>query len=189
MPTLSYTNVTATVALFLALGGSSYAAAKLTGADVRSGSVRGGDVRNGTLAGRDLRNGSLTTADLRDGALERADFAGVLPAGPAGPPGAPGPAGATDVVDRRAADVLLKEGESRLVTASCAPGEVALGGGAGHSGTKDDFVAIALAEPVAADGAPPDNGEPATGWRVLGDNARISGVDRTLRVHVLCARP
>jgi hypothetical protein len=33
-PKLTYANVTATLALFIALGGSSYAAVKLTGKDV-----------------------------------------------------------------------------------------------------------------------------------------------------------
>ena len=37
---LSYANVMATVAVFIALGGSSYAALKITGADVRNGSLR-----------------------------------------------------------------------------------------------------------------------------------------------------
>jgi hypothetical protein len=188
---LSYTNVTATVALFVALGGTSYAAASLTGADVRTGSVRGGDVRNGSLAGRDVGNGSLAARDLRDGSLtsadlgslSRSDFAGLPPAGPAGPAGLPGPAGGVDVVVRRAPDVLLKPRDARDVTASCAPGEVVVGGGAGHSGTKDDLVSITLSEPVALDGAP------ATGWRAIGDNALLSDVDRVLRVHVLCARP
>lgn len=194
---LSYTNVTATVALCLALGGTSYAATTLTSADVRNGSVRGGDVRNASLGGRDVaglaggdvRDGSLTTSALGDGSLQGADFAGVLPAGPAGPPGPAGPVGATDVVARRAAEVPLKIGDQRIAIASCEPGEIAVGGGAAHSGTKDDLASITLSEPVAADGSPLEEAEPAGGWRARGQNTLFSTVDVTMRVHVLCARP
>lgn len=50
---LSYANVMATVALFVALGGSSYAAVKITGDDVRDGSP---------LANHAKRKGKLPTA-------------------------------------------------------------------------------------------------------------------------------
>ena len=74
---LSYANVVASLALFAALGGSSYAAISITGKQVRDGS----------LSGRDVRDRSLVAKDFK---------AGQLPAGPQGPkgdPGAPGPAG------------------------------------------------------------------------------------------------
>jgi hypothetical protein len=67
----SFANVTASLAMFIALGGSSYAAVKITGADVR----------NGSLSGRDIRNESIKSRDVRG--LKAADFrAGQLPAGP-----------------------------------------------------------------------------------------------------------
>jgi hypothetical protein len=82
---LSFANVVASLALFIALGGSAYAAIK----------IRGKDVVNGSLTGADIRNGSIGTADVAG--LRAADFAaGQLPqgaAGPAGPAGAAGPAG------------------------------------------------------------------------------------------------
>ena len=43
---LTYANVIASIALFAALGGSSYAALAVTGAQVRDGSLSGRDVRN-----------------------------------------------------------------------------------------------------------------------------------------------
>lgn len=55
---LNYSNVMATIAVFVALGGSSYAAAKVTGKDVKDSSLTGVDVRNGTLAARDLKSGT-----------------------------------------------------------------------------------------------------------------------------------
>ena len=67
---VTYANVTATLALFVALGGSSYAAIKITGRDVKDDSLTGRDVR------------SLTSRDVKDGTLRRADFRpGQLPEG------------------------------------------------------------------------------------------------------------
>lgn len=71
---LTYANVTSTVCLFLALGGSAYAAASITG--------------------KNVRNGSLTSADIKDHTLRARDFKlGELPRGPQGPQGERGPAG------------------------------------------------------------------------------------------------
>jgi hypothetical protein len=83
---LSYANVVATLALFVALGGSSYAAIKITGKNVKNGSLTGADVRNGSLTGGDVKNGSLGPAD----------FSGSVrgPQGEVGPRGPKGDAGA-----------------------------------------------------------------------------------------------
>lgn len=72
---ITYANVVASLALFIALGSGAYAAVTVTGKNVKDGS----------LSGRDVKNSSLTTADVKDGGLLAADFkAGQLPAGPAG---------------------------------------------------------------------------------------------------------
>jgi hypothetical protein len=91
---LTYANVMATVAVFVAIGGTSYAALKITGRDVVNGSLTSGDVRNGTLRSADVRNGTLRSADVRDGSLSARDFSsGQLPRGATGLPGVAGPAG------------------------------------------------------------------------------------------------
>jgi hypothetical protein len=83
-PRLSYANVIATIALFVALGGTGYAAATITG----------GDVKNSTLSGKDVRDRSLTGKDVRPRTLGRKHFKrGQLPRGPQGLQGPPGPAG------------------------------------------------------------------------------------------------
>lgn len=56
---LTYANVTATLALFIALGGSSYAALQLTGRDIRNNSLTGRDIRTNSLTGRDIKEGRL----------------------------------------------------------------------------------------------------------------------------------
>jgi hypothetical protein len=87
---LTYANVMATVAVFLALGGSATAATVL---------ISGRDVRDGSLTGADIKNRSLTRADLARSALvvpsprERQGKDGGP--GPQGPVGARGPEGET----------------------------------------------------------------------------------------------
>lgn len=58
---LSYANVVATLALFIALGGSSYAALTVTGKNVRNGSLTGKDLKRNSLTGRQIREGRLDT--------------------------------------------------------------------------------------------------------------------------------
>jgi hypothetical protein len=89
---LTYANVVATLALFVALGGSSYAALTITGKNVRDGSLTGKDVKKNSLTGADVRG--LRSRDVSDGSLLAQDFqAGQLPAGPRGPQGLQGAKG------------------------------------------------------------------------------------------------
>lgn len=96
---LSYANVTATLALFLALGGTATAALVITGKQVKNESLTTSDIRNGTLLARDFRRGQLKAGPTG-------------PAGPAGAAGAPGaagavgPAGPTGTPGRSAGDTL-----------------------------------------------------------------------------------
>lgn len=87
----------ATVAVFVALGGSSYAAIKVTGKNVPKDALTGADIKN--LTGKDVRNNSitgadvknLTTGDVANGRLLAEDFApGQLPRGEMGATGPPG---------------------------------------------------------------------------------------------------
>lgn len=200
IPRFTYSSVTATVALFVALGGSSYAALTITGGNVRNGSltgsdiknesIKGADVDNGTLTGSDLKNGSVAASDVKDGSLLAADFkAGQLPAGPAGPQGIQGPqgpAGATNVVARRNDDGI-PDGQFEVVVASCLPGETAVGGGGGLTGILNGTSAVYFDEPREADGTLPEDGEPATKWAVGAGN--FTGNPQFVNAHVLCASP
>lgn len=58
---LSYANVTATLALFVALGGSSYAALSISGRDVADGSLTYRDLKRNTLGGSRIQEGRLGT--------------------------------------------------------------------------------------------------------------------------------
>jgi hypothetical protein len=94
---LSYANVMSTLALFIALGGTSYAAVTITGANIRDGSVTSLDIRDGSLRSRDFHSGIRAISD-------RTSTGSVGPPGPqgatgdAGPPGPPGPEGARGAV-------------------------------------------------------------------------------------------
>jgi hypothetical protein len=56
---ISYANVMATVAVFIALGGSSYAALSLTGRDVKDGSLTQRDLKRNTLGGKRIKESRL----------------------------------------------------------------------------------------------------------------------------------
>ena len=58
---LTYANVVATLALFVALGGSSYAAFKITGHDIRKHSLTGHLFKANSIGGRAIKERSLRT--------------------------------------------------------------------------------------------------------------------------------
>jgi hypothetical protein len=58
---LSYANVVATLALFIALGGSSYAVSKISGSQIRNGSITGKKLKRNTLGGARIRESRLAT--------------------------------------------------------------------------------------------------------------------------------
>jgi hypothetical protein len=74
---LNYANVMATVAVFIALGGTGYAISKLP-----KDSVKAKQIAKGAVKSPEVKNGSLRSGDFADG---------VVTAGPAGPAGPPGP--------------------------------------------------------------------------------------------------
>lgn len=137
---LSYANVVATLALFIALGGVSYAAVVLPANSV------------GT---KQIKSGAVTGAKVKDKSLTAADFKGSVQ-GPAGAQGPQGPAGkdatAAAIADGsltgaklalaavkagqlgaitvRTQSVNLPAGEGGSAEVSCNAGERLLSGGA-----------------------------------------------------------
>jgi hypothetical protein len=105
---LTYANITATIALFVALGGSAYAAISITGRDVRDHSLSGRDVAPNSIGSAEITNGSVRGIDIRNGTIAAGDLARPLrqdlraggssprgATGPIGPTGAAGPLGET----------------------------------------------------------------------------------------------
>jgi hypothetical protein len=197
IPRLTYSNAVATIALFVALGGSSYAAVTITGGNVKNGTLTGSDLKNGTVKATDVGNSSLTGSDIKNASLAAVDFkAGELPAGPAGPAGPQGPAGpagpqgapgATNVVTRRRDVPIAPGGGTEIAFAECQAGEVAVGGGAGFTGPLDGTGAIYFDEPREADGTVPEEGDVPTRWAAGAANS--SAAPRSMFVFVVCASP
>ena len=87
-PRLTYANVTSTLALFVALGGSAYAGhgEVYDGSDVIDGTLTGADIRgsfpdsqqgfiDGSLTTEDIANGTLFPVDIADNSLGSDDIA------------------------------------------------------------------------------------------------------------------
>ncbi len=84
-----YANVTSTLALVVALGGTSYAAVTLPRNSVGSAQLKPKAVRNA-----DLGTSAVTSKNVRDGGLLMKDFrAGQIPRGATGPQGPKGDTG------------------------------------------------------------------------------------------------
>ncbi len=99
---LTYANVVATLALFMALGGVSYAALTVTGKNVK----------NNSLTGKDVKNKSLTKRDIKGSVRGRKGGAGAT-----GPPGAPGASGSALAFARIDGETATVEfGEAKNIT-------------------------------------------------------------------------
>jgi hypothetical protein len=85
-PHLTYANVMATVAVFVALGGGAYAAVQLP-----KNSVKAKQIAKNAVRSPEVKNRSLRRIDFRRGSL---------PAGERGPQGEPGPVGLTPGASR-----------------------------------------------------------------------------------------
>ena len=118
---LTYANVMATLAVFVALGGTSYA--------VATGSIDSRAIKDETIRSRDVRDNSLRARDFDEDDLPTGEEGPQGARGPQGPPGAPGPPGATNLVVRTR-DVDLGLAGQANFNVPCLPGERATGGGA-----------------------------------------------------------
>lgn len=194
-PRLNHATVVAYLALFVALGGSSYAAVKINGNNIKDGSITGGKLEKRTITGLNVAKKTLTGAEIRDGSLVAANFkAGELPAGPVGPQGArgdngapgpkgetgaPGANGATNVVVR----TVAVHPTVKSSVAACNPGERATGGGGTITSPGDS---INASTPYVFDGtnySPADAGQTPNAW-FIGTVASANPP-----VWVVCASP
>ncbi len=203
---LSFANIVSCLALFVALGGASYAAVNLpknsvgprqlkpkavkTGYldrnAVKTGKLapeaaRAGKIAKNAITTDRLRNSAVTGQKVLDGSLLANDFApGQIPAGPQGPPG---PAGATNVTVRTKLGPLVEPGNIGTVSVNCADGERATGGG--WSFSQGTFLAtlVETSRPLVdkATGVP-------DGWHLRYWNDG-GGIDMRLTVQVICASP
>ncbi len=168
----SYANVISTVALFVALGGVSYAATSLPVNSVGRAQLKPNAVNSSKVANRSLRAVDFAVGQLPAGPVGHSGPQG--PAGPKGDPGANGTNGtngATNVVVR---SLYLANGLGQV---TCNPGERATGGGISSDNT---LTVAARSEPA------PNTGTP-TGWS--GILRSLVGATPSGTIYVVCASP
>jgi hypothetical protein len=195
---LTFANVLSVIALFVALGGASYAATQLPKSSV------------GT---KQLKASAVTAAKVRDGSLRATDFAaGQIPAGPRGPQGERGPMGergdtgergprgesvpqTLSAVTRYGAYVELPGSALRQSYAACDPGEAATGGGYGVGSSIAPATGLRTFEMRPSNkgefmGTPtypiPAPGEAASGYMVELQNDTGSGFE--FRAYAVCVK-
>jgi hypothetical protein len=198
----------ALLALFVALGGTGYAALKLPknsvsakqikrnavkSAEIRNGSVRAVDVREGAVGEQQVAFESLKAAHVMNGSLKSEDF---MPGQPltAGPKGANGDRGAFGAVtvqfEQAAAD--LADGASQSYNAFCPPGQIGINGGMRGDFEVSEEANVGSSRPAMSptNTEPPLDGGSFTGWRITVLN-KPGGVTTGIRpeVWVACATP
>jgi len=142
---LSYANVMATIGVFIALGGASYAAVALP-----ASSVGTKQLKKSAVAGSKIKRNAVSSPKVKDGSLQRSDFAsGTLlqgPQGPKGDNGDSGPVGPQGLQGERglpgvsgyeivSSTSALTSNPSQETSAECPAGKVAVGGGAAIFGS------------------------------------------------------
>jgi len=169
---LTFANVMSVIAVFIALGGASYAAVNLPKNSVGTKQLKGKSVGTKQLKGNAVNSNKVKNFSLRANDFKK----GQIPSGPTGP------AGATNVTVRYGpGSAQVGAGQQTSDTASCNPGEVATGGGyfltgnATHSGVYNNL----------ADG----DVEAPTGWKVsvYNDSAATASVGVIAQVN--CSAP
>jgi hypothetical protein len=174
---LTYANVVATLALFIAIGGASaFAAAQLA---------------KNSVGTKQLKKGAVTAVKVKSGSLLGSDFkSGQLPAGARGAPGTPG---ATNVVTRYGLERSLGTAVGNSSYAGCQAGEAVTGGGYEFlEGDPANSNYVIGASRPSTETTPtihpaPLDGAKATGWLVFMTN--LTGSTFKFRAYAQCASP
>jgi len=177
---LTYANVMATVAVFIALGGAGYAAIKLPKNSVGARQLRKGAVTPLKLSAASKR--TLTGSQGPKGATGEAG-----PRGLEGPKGAPG---ATNVVVRESVVGPVPAETFYVEYVFCDPGEVATGGGAALAETGGKEV-LEDSFPMRGDKGHPEfatAGQTPIGWGAIIRNNR-STPSAHAKFFAICASP
>ena len=182
-------NAVAYAALFVALGGTSYAAATLPKnsvgtAQIKNGSITPAKLKNNSIPSTKIKNGTLVMTDFKPGALK---VSVKTVKGPQGPPGA------TNVQIRTVTGAAGSDARY-TATAVCNAGERAVGGGAALIGGAHTNDHVMWTRPGLTTGSGgfgassnvPNAGDTPNAWTAEVYSA-VSG--RTLSVYVICAAP
>jgi hypothetical protein len=72
---LTFANLTSTLALFVALGGTSYAAISVGSAEIRTGAVGPSEIRTNAVGKSEARTGAIGKSEIRSRAVGRSEIA------------------------------------------------------------------------------------------------------------------
>ena len=67
---LTFSNVIALIALFIALGGAAYAGSKINGKTIVNKSIGGGKLKNETITANKIKKGTITSAQIAPGSID-----------------------------------------------------------------------------------------------------------------------
>lgn len=164
------------VALFIALGGTSYAATQITGAQVQDGTLTGADFADRSIGARQLAPQARASAGRRGPRGLRGPRGYRGPQGPAGTPGAPGASGISQLAPVSAISPS-QSGASYTQVAVCPPGKRLVSGASATNATTGVY--------VSASGPLTDGRE---GWQVtmVEDGLGYAG-DWTVTAIAYCA--
>ena len=174
---ITYANVTATLALFIALGGGAYAAAALPANSVgtkqlKKNAVQRADIKNNAVNGSKVLNDALTGADVRESALAKVPAAALADtATNAGNAAHASAAAALDRANYKTAAGTAPAGGIGAATATCDAGQHVVGGGVKVADPTSAFVVDVY----------PDTAN--TAWAA---NVESSGVAVGFTVYAIC---
>ena len=190
---LTFANVMSVIALFIALGGTGYAAITLPNNSVGLKQIK----KNGVGAA-EIRKNAVRSGEVKNRALRAVDFAvGQLPAGPQGLQGIQGVRGTFGDITTQfeQATVALGDNSSASYDVHCPDGQRAIAGAARGDATDSELTRVTSSRPKISttnSGAPVDGGT-FTGWRATvlnptGDDPAPGGPILP-EVWVICATP
>jgi hypothetical protein len=162
---LTFSNVVACLALFIALGGSVYAAGKISGKQIRRSSLPGNRIKPKTIPPNRIKPKSLTGNQVKPNSLtgtqiDQKTLTGVSAAALA------------NVQYEAATTPLAIGGEPTSATANCPSGSYAIGGGATVSNEREATVNDSGPSPLR------------TGWTATGFS--WYGAGNTMTVTAVC---
>lgn len=131
----TFSNVVACVALFIALGGTVYAAGKISGKQIQASSLPGNRIKPKTVTAKQIKPNTLTGNQIKAGSLTGAKIKQSTLTGVS--------AASLATVYYAVATVTVPSGNPPNGTAgaaSCPPGTFVIGGGANLSNEEKSFV-------------------------------------------------
>lgn len=139
---LSVSNVIACLALFIALGGTVYAAGKISGTQIKAGSLPGNRVKAKSLTAKQVKPGSLTGKQIKAGSIGATQIqAGSLTAAQINQSTLTGVTSSKIAsIQYVTSTVSLGSLSGNAATASCPSGTNVVGGGATVSNEEQAFV-------------------------------------------------